>query len=111
NNKKNTIHIAKLDDKIKEIKQSSVNNIFTKIENFNNIPEQIDLQTENAPKTTSYNKEIKFLNYVYKEQISNKIRERNQKKKFRFQGLSSDYNLLEQSNLLYNIKTVILEII
>ncbi|CAG8750083.1 11165_t:CDS:2, partial [Gigaspora rosea] len=46
---------------------------------------------------------------VHKEWISNEIRERNREKKLRSQGLSSDNNSSEQSNSLYNVKTVTLE--
>ncbi|CAG8592908.1 6333_t:CDS:2 [Diversispora eburnea] len=46
--KEKTDLIAKLDDDIHEIKQSSVNTTFTKMENSNDIPERIELQTENV---------------------------------------------------------------
>ncbi|RIB15225.1 hypothetical protein C2G38_1596241 [Gigaspora rosea] len=54
-------------------------------------------------------KEIEFLDRVHKERISNVIGERNREKKLRSQGLSSDNNSSEQSNSLYNVKTVTLE--
>ncbi|CAG8762865.1 12697_t:CDS:2, partial [Cetraspora pellucida] len=46
---------------------------------------------------------------VHKECISNEIREKNGEKKLRSQGLSSDNNSLEQSNSLYDVKTVTIE--
>ncbi|CAG8709204.1 103_t:CDS:2, partial [Racocetra fulgida] len=54
-------------------------------------------------------KGIEFLDRVHKERISNEIREKNREKKLRSQGLSSDNNSSEQSNSLYDVKTVTIE--
>ncbi|CAH1767314.1 10578_t:CDS:2, partial [Entrophospora sp. SA101] len=43
-----TIHMAKLDDEIMKIKKSSANTTLTEMENSNDTPEQIDVQTEDV---------------------------------------------------------------
>ncbi|CAG8847087.1 38537_t:CDS:2, partial [Gigaspora margarita] len=55
--------------------------------------------TSDITNDTLKDKEIEFLNRVHKEQISNEIRERNQRKKLRSQDLFSENNF---SNSSYN---------
>ncbi|CAG8465113.1 16258_t:CDS:2 [Racocetra fulgida] len=123
----NKKHIVKLDNDIRKIKQintfvlqkKSLANINASCKiNFECNPKQIDLQYDNTftsdmtnnisnsdiyQKTTSYNKEIEFLNWVYKETVSKVIRERNQKMRLQqetaIQNLSNtEISELEQDN-------------
>ncbi|CAG8779631.1 33770_t:CDS:2, partial [Gigaspora margarita] len=116
---------AEYEIRIKKLEQSNKENINLKDNPEENSSKQIDLQCDKTPvynivdntsnfdefndaldsnisdntfsKTKPYkNKEIKFLKRVHKEHISNKIRERNQKK------LRSQDPILKPSNLSYN---------
>ncbi|RIB28555.1 hypothetical protein C2G38_2028457 [Gigaspora rosea] len=72
------IHIAKLDDEIKEIKQSSTNT--SSIENSDSTPEQCQpIRTET--KLLEDKEKDDFLDEAYRKSVSDGIRQRNKEKK------------------------------
>ncbi|KAF0421283.1 hypothetical protein F8M41_006806 [Gigaspora margarita] len=72
------IHLAKLDDEIKEIKQSSTNT--SSIENSDNTPEQCQpIRTET--KLLEDKETDDFLDGTYRKSVSDGIRQRNKEKK------------------------------
>ncbi|CAG8589700.1 10467_t:CDS:2 [Cetraspora pellucida] len=115
NNEEKDDLIAKLDDNTASYKMNS-DNTSEQIENISDNISNSDIYKESniqyselficTESESSKNKQIKFLNKVYKETVSNEISERNKEKKFQAQNSLS----YDKDNSLYNFKSKVAEI-